>query len=83
MKKILTIISIGIALSITACEMPRMPTEAEIRQRVITMFKNKHGNRGKLILKVEREDDGYEYKISNGKEIEEIECSFWGQCVFD
>ena len=80
MKTILCIIGVVVALSITACD---MPTEGEIRQKAISMFKNKHGNKGKLILKVEREDDGYEYKISNGKEIEEIECSFWGQCIFD
>ena len=80
MKKIFYIIGIVAVLSTTACN---MPTEVEIRQRAVTMFKNKHGNKGKLTLKVEREDDGYEYKISNGKEIEEIECSFWGRCVFD
>jgi hypothetical protein len=83
MKNIFTIIGIVTVLSITACNMPKMPTEAEIRQKAISMFKNKHGNEGKITLKVEREDDGYEYKISNGKEIEEIECSFWGRCVFD
>lgn len=77
------IICIVVALMTTACEMPQMPTVNDCKRNAVRMFKQRHGLNGKLNIRIKREDDGYEFMISDGRNMEEIDCSFWNQCNFD
>ena len=83
MKLYIIPFTLSLTLVLSACEMPQMPTVGQCRNTAVNMFKQAHGSTGKITVKTKHEDDGYEFLISNGKNIEEVDCSFWGQCEFD